>query len=50
MEHICATKKIAVELLKALPILKNLENDAMSVPDALITEVAICKTVYSIFH
>ena len=45
MEYICATKKTAVAVLKALPTSKNLLQGTLSDPGALIIEVAICNTV-----
>ena len=45
MEYIYTTKKIAVAVLKALPTVKNLEEDVLSYPEALIAEVAICNAV-----
>ena len=45
MEYICATKKIAVAALKALPTSKNLQKDLLSDPDALIAEVIQCTCI-----
>ena len=45
MEYICASKLVAISVLKALPTLTNLAKDILSDPDALIAEVSICNTV-----
>ena len=40
MQYVCASKKLAVAVLKALPTSKNLAKDILSDPDALISEVS----------
>ena len=41
MEYICATRSVSIAILKALPTRKNLEEDVLSDPEALIAEVTI---------